>query len=54
MTQVKTHTVKPNENLYRIALNHYGDGSEATLAKIRAANGMTSDTVIVGQVIKLP
>jgi len=46
--------VKENENLYRIALNHYGDGSEATLAKIRAANGMSSNTVMVGQVIKLP
>ncbi len=49
-----THTVKENENLFRIALNHYGDGSEATLAKIRAANGMSSNTVMVGQVIKLP
>jgi len=52
--KASTHTVKENENLYRIALNHYGDGSEATLAKIRAANGMSSNTVMVGQVIKLP
>ncbi|MFJ7734866.1 LysM peptidoglycan-binding domain-containing protein [Lysinibacillus sp. NPDC097287] len=52
--KVKTYTVKDKDNLYRIALNHYGDGSEATLAKIRAANGMSSDIVQVGQVIKLP
>ncbi|GLC87093.1 LysM peptidoglycan-binding domain-containing protein [Lysinibacillus piscis] len=52
--KASTHTVKTNENLYRIALNHYGDGSETTLAKIRAANGMASNDIYVGQVIKLP
>ncbi|MEG0259019.1 MAG: LysM peptidoglycan-binding domain-containing protein [Lysinibacillus sp.] len=50
----KTHTVQSNETLYRIAVKYYGNGSESTLAKIRAANGMPSDVIQVGQKIKLP
>lgn len=50
----KTHTVGANENLYRIALNYYGNGSDATIAKIKAANGLGSNEIRVGQNLIIP
>ncbi len=50
----KTHTVAGGENLYRIALKHYGDGSDAAVAKIRQANGLSSNEIRVGQNLIIP
>ena len=50
----KTHTVATNENLYRIALKYYGNGSDATVAKLRAANGLGTNEIRVGQNLIIP
>lgn len=52
--QVRTHTVQAGETLYRIGVNYYGSGDESVLQKIREANGLSSNTIQVGQQIKLP
>lgn len=52
--QARTHTVQAGETLYRIGVNYYGSGDESVLQKIRAANGLSSNTIQVGQQIKLP
>ncbi len=44
-----SHTVASGENLYRISLKH-----GTTVAAIKSANGLTSDTIRVGQVLRLP
>lgn len=44
-----THTVAPGENLYRISLRN-----NTTVAAIKQANGMTSDTIHPGQVLRIP
>ena len=49
--QQKTHTVQSTDNLYRIAIKYYGDGSPATIAKIKAANNLSSDSISTGQVL---
>lgn len=46
-----THTVQSTDNLYRIALKYYGDGSPANIEKIKAANNLTSDSISAGQVL---
>ncbi|WP_439442832.1 LysM peptidoglycan-binding domain-containing protein [Listeria aquatica] len=53
--QVSSHTVQAGETLYRIAVNAYG-ASNATqgVQKIKQANGLSSDSVPVGTVIKIP
>lgn len=48
----KTHTVGSNENLYRISLKYYGNGSG--VAKIKNANGLSSDEIRVGQTLVIP
>lgn len=48
----RTHVVKPNENLYRISVNYYGDGSH--VQKIQQANGLSSIEISVGQTLILP
>lgn len=50
----KTHTVKANETLYRIAVNYYGSGSSGGVEKIKKANGMSSETISVGQTLIIP
>ncbi len=50
----KTHTVGTSENLYRIALKYYGNGSQASIEKIKVANKLTSNEVKVGQKIIIP
>lgn len=47
----KTHTVQSTDNLYRIALKYYGDGSPASIEKIKAANNLSSDSISTGQVL---
>ena len=49
--QQKTHTVQSTDNLYRIALKYYGDGSPASIEKIKEANNLTSDSISTGQVL---
>ncbi|MFC5588278.1 LysM peptidoglycan-binding domain-containing protein [Sporosarcina soli] len=53
-TSAKTHIVANGENLYRIALKHYGSGSEADIEKIRRANGLASNEIRVGQKLSIP
>jgi colicin import membrane protein len=48
----RTHTVKSNETLYRIAMNYYNDPS--AVEKIKRANGMASESIHVGQTLILP
>lgn len=43
-----TYTVKSGDNLYRIAVNN-----GMTLDQIKQLNGLSSDTVSVGQVLKI-
>lgn len=50
----KTHTVAQGETLYRIAVNYYGSGSEASLEKIRRANGLSSNNIRAGQKLIIP
>lgn len=47
----KTHTVSSSDNLYRIALKYYGNGSPAYIEKIKAANNLSSDSITAGQVL---
>ncbi|MGM9951304.1 MAG: LysM peptidoglycan-binding domain-containing protein, partial [Lysinibacillus sp.] len=48
----RTHTVQSNETLYRIAMNYYNDPS--AVEKIKKANGMSSESIQVGQTLILP
>jgi len=48
-TSYLTHTVKSGENLYRIAL-HYG----VNQTTIKSANGLKSNTLKVGQKLRIP
>ena len=47
-----THTVQPNENLFRIALKYYNDASGVD--KIREANNLSSNSISVGQTLIIP
>ncbi|MFL0581731.1 LysM peptidoglycan-binding domain-containing protein [Solibacillus silvestris] len=49
--QQKTHTVQSTDNLYRIALKYYGNGSPENVNKIKAANNLSSDSIATGQVL---
>lgn len=53
-TSTKSHIVANGENLYRIALKHYGSGTEADIEKIRRANGLSSIEIRVGQKLIIP
>lgn len=44
----RTHTVQPGETLYRISMNYY-----LTVEELKALNGLTSNTISVGQVLLL-
>ncbi len=46
---VKNYTVKPGENLYRIAIDHY-----STLELIRKVNCRTGDTIFPGDILWVP
>ncbi len=47
-----THTVQPNENLFRIALKYYNDASGVD--KIMEANNLSSNSISVGQTLIIP
>ncbi|GEM_PF-5336875 len=48
----KTHVVGPSETLYRISVNYYGSGNYVD--KIKAANGLSSNSISVGQKLIIP
>ncbi|TDM04286.1 LysM peptidoglycan-binding domain-containing protein [Macrococcus carouselicus] len=50
----QTHTVGANENLYRIAIRYYGSGTPENVEKIRQANGLTGNTLSIGQELVIP
>ncbi|MGE7918054.1 LysM peptidoglycan-binding domain-containing protein [Viridibacillus sp. NPDC093762] len=51
-TSGRLHTVQTGDTLYNIAMKYYGsiDG----IAKIKQANGLTSDNVVVGTSLAIP
>jgi LysM repeat protein len=52
--QETIHTVKSGDTFYAIAVKYFGDGSQATIDKIKDYNGITSDNLQLGQKIKIP
>ena len=50
----KSHTVSSSDNLYRIALKYYNNGSAEYVNKIKQANGLSSDSISAGQVLIIP
>lgn len=48
----KTHKVGSNENLYRISLKYYNSGDGVN--KIKQANGLSSNEIVVGQTLIIP
>ncbi|MFB9859896.1 LysM peptidoglycan-binding domain-containing protein [Salinicoccus siamensis] len=52
---IGTYTVRPNDNLYRIALRFYGDNSKENIDKILEANGINDHRELsVGQELTIP
>src|SRR5699024_10220516 len=49
-----SHVVTPQDNLYRIAIQYYGDGSSENVQRIMEANGVTPDSLSVGQELIIP
>ena len=49
-----SHTVTAQDNLYRIAIQYYGDGSAANVQRIRDANGISENEISVGQQLIIP
>ncbi|WP_017548923.1 LysM peptidoglycan-binding domain-containing protein [Salinicoccus carnicancri] len=49
-----THVVSAEDNLYRIAIRYYGSGSSENVNKIMDANGVTPDSLSVGQELVIP
>lgn len=49
---VKTYTVKKNDTLWGIAAKQLGNGIR--YKEIKTLNGLTSDTIYAGQVLKIP
>ncbi|MEE1132744.1 MAG: LysM peptidoglycan-binding domain-containing protein [Caryophanon sp.] len=50
--KARTHVVKEGETLYRIAVNYYGNGD--AVERIKAANGLASNDIVVGKPLILP
>jgi nucleoid-associated protein YgaU len=48
----ENYTVRKGDTLWRIASEKLGSGARYT--EIKALNGLTSDTLIVGRVLKIP
>ncbi|MCM3742997.1 LysM peptidoglycan-binding domain-containing protein [Sporosarcina luteola] len=51
-TKARTHTVAANETLYRISMKYYG--SDTGIDKIKKANGLSSNEIMVGQKLIIP
>jgi cytoskeletal protein RodZ len=51
-TKIISHTVKPNENLYRVAMMYFH--SPKGMDIIMKANHLTSNQINTGQVLKIP
>lgn len=50
-----THIVRPEDNLFRIAIRYYGSGSSENIRKIQDANnGVDADSLSVGQELVIP
>lgn len=49
---MKTHVVGDNETLFRISMKYFNSG--AGVAKIKEANGLTSDNIMAGQTLVIP
>lgn len=49
-----SHVVTAQDNLYRIAIQYYGDGSAENVQRIMQANGVTPDSLTVGQELIIP
>ena len=49
-----SHVVTPQDNLYRIAIQYYGDGSSENVQRIMEANGVSPDSLSVGQELIIP
>ena len=49
-----SHTVTTEDNLYRIAIQYYGDGSSENVQRIREANGISENEISVGQQLIIP
>ena len=45
----QTHVVSGNDNLYRIAIQYYGEGTVENVNKLKRANGLTSNNIVNGQ-----
>lgn len=50
--EIKLHTVKPGETLYRIAMKYYHSKSGVDI--IKKANNLKNDNISVGQTLKIP
>ena len=48
------HTVKSGDTLYSIAVKYLGSGSMDNIKKIKDYNNMKSDSLTLGQEIKIP
>ncbi|MDG5470672.1 LysM peptidoglycan-binding domain-containing protein [Jeotgalibacillus sp. ET6] len=51
-TSSATHTVQSSETLYRISVNYFGSGD--WVEKIKELNGLSSNEISEGQVLKIP
>lgn len=49
-----THVVSAGDNVYRIAMRYYGSGSAENVSKILEANGVSADSLSVGQELVIP
>ncbi|CAM4165066.1 LysM peptidoglycan-binding domain-containing protein [Jeotgalicoccus halotolerans] len=49
-----SHVVTSEDNLYRIAIQYYGEGSAENVQRIMEANGVTPDNLTVGQELIIP
>ncbi|KIL44229.1 LysM peptidoglycan-binding domain-containing protein [Jeotgalibacillus soli] len=47
-----THTVQPNETLFRITMNYLGSSNRVN--EIRELNGLPSNDIQAGQILKIP
>ncbi|WP_042477938.1 LysM peptidoglycan-binding domain-containing protein [Bacillus ndiopicus] len=53
LASAKSHTVQPNENLYRISLKYYPNDANG-VQKIMQANNLSSENIVVGQTLIIP